>query len=540
MAIRMGMLCLLILIYMKTFPLLNAERTDVLSFVKAIELKNLKPERSPKSQSQYLFQRLLVVDLLVLASFGYLIFPVIIFLSGFVRVEVLVVFVGLLGYGLYRENRKCIFSINFKLAIKELVVQSRIWRGHWALLGFMALIWLLFSSIGGIGYRNFDSGIRSSLLWHLVADSWPLYFEKGYFGNEFGSISEKAYVYYFAYYLPAAVVGKILGWKAANLALFAYSWLGVSLALMLVRVYVRQRGYTITLIVFTGICLFGGMDYVFNRLLGFTSDRSEMWLSPLHYFSHTRNLFWAPQHCLPTWLIIGVILNHRQISPVLIRIFPLACVSMLLWSPLCLIGIAPFILIILKHHWKEWMQWSWANTAACLLFILLTSFIVSNDFSFGMFFAPNIMQDYWVQYCVFVTAEFLILSSIFVFSNPKILKDDILIIALMLLFVIPVLILGRWNDWSIKLSIPPLFVLSIFVIKQIMWLFESKKKHMVIPLFIFAACALTPLEELTYSAKNYRISFEKPPKIRDFGPNYIVWQQLGDRGSFFFRYLARQ
>ena len=156
-----------------------------------------------------------------------------------------------------------------------------------------------------------------------------------------------------------------------------------------------------------------------------------------------------------------------------------------------------------------------------------------------MIYAPNVLDGYWVQYGLFIVAEFLVLSSIFVFANPKIVKDDILLVALISLFAIPIFLLGRWNDWSIKLSIPPLFVLSVFVIKQIIWLIETRKKYILIAVLLFSTCALTPLEELVYSARNYRIAFENPPEIRDFGPNYIVWQQLGDPGSFFFRYLAR-
>ncbi|MBO9613110.1 MAG: hypothetical protein J7619_10470 [Dyadobacter sp.] len=525
---------------MKTFPLFNAERAGVLSFVKKIELENLKPGIFPRNHSRYAYPRLNLIDLLVIASFCYLLFPVAIFVAGFIRVEISVILMALVCCGLYNPIRKATFPANFKIHFENIASEWYIWRGHLVLISLLALVWLSFSSIGGIGYRNFDSGIRSSLLWHLVTGSWPLYFEAGYFGKEFGAISDKAYVYYFAYYLPAAVAGKLLGWKAANLALFAYSWLGASLALMFVRVYVRQRGYAVTLMIFIGICLFGGMDYVCNWLLDLTTDRSEMWLSPLHYFSHTRNLFWAPQHCLPTWLIIGVILNGQQINPVLMRIFPLACVAMLLWSPLCLMGTAPFVLAIFKHHWREWLRWSWVNAMACLLFGLLSAFIVSNDFSFGMNYAPYVIEKYWIQYGLFLVVEILILSSIFILGNYKIARNDILTAAFVSLFIIPVFILGRWNDWSIKLSIPSLFVLSVFAIKQIIWLIENKRKPAFISIFIFAACALTPLEELVYSAKNYRISFEKPPQIRDFGANYIVWQQLGDPESLFFRYLARQ
>jgi len=353
-------------------------------------------------------------------------------------------------------------------------------------------------------------------------------------------VSDKAYVYYFAYYLSAAVVGKLLGWKAANLALFAYSWLGTLLALMLVRIYMRERGYFVTSIVFIGICFFGGMDYVWNSLFRFTADRSEMWLSPLHYFSHTRNLFWSPQHCLPTWLIIGIILNRRQISPLLMRVFPLVAASMLLWSPLCLIGLIPFVLTIVEYYWKEWFGLSLENGLAGFTFLLLAAFIVSNDFSFGIIYAPSKIENFWIKYSLFVLVEFGLMASIFIFSNRGAFKYGALTISLVLLLLIPLIMLGRWNDWCIKLSMPSLFVLSVFVIKHLIWLIINNRRGAMFTGLFFCLCALTSIEELVYSAKNYRISFEIPPEIRDFGPDYIVWQQLGDPGSFFFRYCARE
>lgn len=512
----------------------------MLSFVKTIEFKKAKPEASSGVQTKYVYSCYILVNLLTIISFCYLLLPVIIFIYGFVRTEISLAITGLVCYACYRFFRDALLPADHKIKDRDLLQEWHAWRGHLALMSALALIWLSFSSIGGIGYRNFDSGIRSSLLWHLVTGSWPLYFRSGYFGSEFGALSDKAYVYYFAYYLPAAVVGKLLGWKAANLALFAYSWVGTVLALMLVRTYVQGRGYVVTLMVFMGISLFGGMDYVWNSLFRFTADRSEMWLSPLHYFSHTRNLFWSPHHCLPTWLIIGIILNRRQINPLIMRIFPLAVVSMLLWSPLCLIGLLPFLFAMAKHYWKDWLELSLINTSACFICILLAAFIVSNDFSFRMFYAPNVIDRYWIQYSIFVLVEFGIVSSIFVLSNNKILKHGTVLLLFTLLLIIPIFILGRWNDWCIKLSMPPLFVLSVFMIKQIIWLVGNNKRGAFFSVLIFGAGALTPIEELVYSAKNYRISFETPPEIRDFGPNYIVWQQLGDPDKFFFRYLARR
>ncbi len=525
---------------MRTLPFANVEKARVLSFVGTIEPRRQKKEILSGGRPDDRNPKPFLLNLIVLICFCYLILPVMIFILGFVRIEASGVLIGLTALVCYRSIRSVIASIAFKIQIRNISAEWRFWRWHLLLMGVLTLAWLSFSSIGGIGYRNFDSGIRSSLLWHLVTSSWPLYFPAGYFGDAFGVASDKAYVYYFAYYLPAAIAGKLLGWKVANLVLFTYSWVGVWLALVLVRMYVRQRARMVTLLVFTGICLFGGMDYVFNRLLALTADRSEMWLNPFYYFSHTRNLFWAPQHCLPSWLMTGVVLNRRQVSPSLMRIFPLVTVSLILWSPLCLIGIVPFIFPLIKHYWRGWLRLNPESILTCLVFILLISFIISNDFSFKILFVPYAMADFWRSYSLFILTEFVILS-IVLFLNPyKIGGFNILITALSMLFLIPFFMLGTWNDWSIKLSMPSLFVVSVLLIKQFIHLIESKSKLVWISVLLFGACAFTPLEELIYSAEHYCVSFETPPEIREFGPNYIVWQQLGDPGSFFFRTIARR
>lgn len=524
---------------MRNLPLANVEKARVLSYVGTVGSRNYKRETLTGRRQDDLYPRSFLLNLLVFISFCYLVLPVIIFILGFVRIEISATLAGLATLVCYRSIRNAIASAEFEMQIKSTLPEWRLWRRDLLLMGFLTLIWLSFSSIGGIGYRNFDSGIRSSLLWHLVTGSWPLYFPIGYFGDTFGVVTDKAYVYYFAYYLPAAVAGKLLGWKVANLTLFAYSWLGAWLALMLVRMYLQRPGRMVTLLVFTGICLFGGMDYVFNRLLRFTADRSEMWLNPFYYFSHTRNLFWAPQHCLPSWLMIGVVLNRREVSPLLMRIFPLVTVSMLLWSPLCLIGIVPFLFPITKSYWKDWLRLNPESILTCLVFILLIAFIISNDFAFKLLFAPYFVDNFWEKYGLFILTEFAVLSAT-LFLIPHMKRDfNILIIALSMLFVVPFLMLGMWNDWSIKLSMPSLFVVSVLFTKQTIHLIARKRKIVSISVVLFIASAFTPLEELVYSAGHYRISFETPPEIREFGANYIVWQQLGDPGSFFFRTIGR-
>ncbi|MCE7072879.1 hypothetical protein LZG74_21370 [Dyadobacter sp. CY327] len=408
-------------------------------------------------------------------------------------------------------------------------------------LATLTFVWLLFSSIGGIGYRNFDSGIRSSLLWHLTVDPWPVWFSPAYMGERFGYATDKPYVYYFAYYMPAALVGKVFGWKAANLALFAFSYSGTLLSLLLVAFSQVQKSLLGMFCIFISICFFGGFDYVVNLLFHVTEDRAETWLTPFFYFSNMCNLYWSPQHCIPAWIIIGILLNRRYINPTLNKIMTIAVVSLILWSPLCLLGLMPFFIPHFINHWKQYFSFSLINLSAFIFFCVLILFILSNDFSFPIHFSILIFNDFWKRYLLFILVEFIFILPIIIYRISHFSTDETQFIftAIFSLILIPFIILGTWNDWAIKVCMPSIFILSIFVGKQFILLIKSKSRLLYYAGFLFFLASLTAAEELIFSATHYEISFRFPPELRDFGPGYIVSQQLGKGDSYFFKYLAK-
>ena len=84
-------------------------------------------------------------------------------------------------------------------------------------------LWVFLSGVGGYTFQNWDHHWRNVVLRDLINYPWPVV----YASPESGPI--KMLIYYVGYWLPAALVGKIFGWDAANFALFLWTWLGILL-----------------------------------------------------------------------------------------------------------------------------------------------------------------------------------------------------------------------------------------------------------------------------------------------------------------------
>lgn len=89
----------------------------------------------------------------------------------------------------------------------------------------------LLSGAGGIFFQNWDYRGRNAILHDLIDYDWPVkydYAEQEYEANRIGA--EKGFLsYYFAYWLPAAAIGKIMGFKVANLFLLLWQMLSTIL-----------------------------------------------------------------------------------------------------------------------------------------------------------------------------------------------------------------------------------------------------------------------------------------------------------------------
>ena len=203
--------------------------------------------------------------------------------------------------------------------------------------------WVFFSGIGGFGFQNLDFLARNAVFHDLINYPWPVIYDfsadstlKEMFGNT------GALVYYFAYWLPSALVGKLLGWKIANFVLFIWTLVGVSLCILLITRYIGKASILIVLafVFFSGLDIVGeimvymrefiphaytGIYFPSANYWGFylrytlNNYHLEMWnsgdgFSFLNYNSHTVQFFWVFNQSIPAWLVTLLLLNLNQIK----------------------------------------------------------------------------------------------------------------------------------------------------------------------------------------------------------------------------------
>lgn len=149
--------------------------------------------------------------------------------------------------------------------------------------------------------------------------------------------------YYLSYYVPPVLAAKLLGGAVLPAAVFAWTTLGLYLALAL-AFGGKTRPAASAFLVGCIVLLFSGADIVGTKLTGNALGPAMHfeWWWPLGALCATiTNLFWAPQHAVPALLATFLLLRYPRDS--LAHAGVLAAATAL-WSPFAAIGLAPLLL----------------------------------------------------------------------------------------------------------------------------------------------------------------------------------------------------
>ena len=133
-------------------------------------------------------------------SVSLIIFPVLLFYLGFVN---FIISIPLSILTIY---------LAYKLIKNYSYQEVKYTKKYWIIAGTVILLWLFFSGIGDFSFQNHDFHFRHAILRDLVNYSWPVHYEKYSFS------------YYFSYFLPSALIGKITNYRIANI-FFVYLFL---------------------------------------------------------------------------------------------------------------------------------------------------------------------------------------------------------------------------------------------------------------------------------------------------------------------------
>jgi hypothetical protein len=488
-------------------------------------------------------------------SLFYLMLPIMLFAFGWLKVGYACV-VAVVLFVAFFSSLKGMADVDIAFDIKQINISLAIC--------IVVMLWVAFSGIGGISFQNMDHEIRNAIFRDLVQYPWPVvYHFSGEQSVQALAGHNGALAYYIAYWLPAALAGKLLGWEVANLVLYLWTVLGVLLSMYYLSFYVHKK---LSFLVVVFFIFWSGLDVVglLVRHYQFTlGAHLEWWATYFQYSSNTTTLFWVFNQTIVPWLVVMLMLNQRNNKNILL-LFAL-CVP---YAPLPSIGIIPFVIywalfrrsdsdFAIPHSFTSQRLFSlWEQCRSMLTFqniavplvlgALFSSYFLVNSYIGNRYhglliFVVNSPATFLWCYFLFCVFEFGLYALIVFPANRK---DPLFLITVLSLVFIPWYFAGVNNDFAMRASIPPLIMLLTYVLR---YLFDGHHRVAKLALTLFFVIgSITPFNEIYRSM--IVTSYYYSDRLADHIKTLSGFQLRSDVGpfiaidperSFFFKYLAK-
>lgn len=337
---------------------------------------------------------------------------------------------------------------------------------------------------GGFGVQTSDWAKHNAILKDLIEQPWPVAYATGR--------GDVGLTYYVAYYLPAALVGKLAGWRVANVALFVWTTLGCTLAMLWLVVLSRAPVWRSAgvFVLFSGLDVIGAAAWSSRWTTGsWISDfDAEWWAGHWTYPANVTLIAYAPHQAIGGWLLTGLLVDGLRRYPAR---FPylLAGSLGLLWSPFVAVGLLGCAgLARLADPGRRQVFRASLPDAACVAGLstglVLALYFLSRYWpvdlpepyyppphrlaAAGLAFLPTRLpwREFAADYVVFVLLEFLVLAVVLGAIFRGIPADRRLLPAAAVpLLLLPFLSYGEYNDLVMRVSIPALFVLQLLAVR---------------------------------------------------------------------------
>ncbi|RYX84538.1 hypothetical protein EON83_09305 [bacterium] len=358
-----------------------------------------------------------------------------------------------------------------------------------ALWAFAPLALMCFGSgIGGLGYQSGDWKKHNAVLADLVRFEWPVRYSE--------APDAVHLTYYTAFYLPAALVGKVFGWTAALIAHQAGALVVMGLMAAWLAWLVGPRARWAGVL----FAAFGGLDYLGDKITGLSRGHgfhlkpisNEWWEKPIQwwgYYAHATELFWVPHAALAGWLGCAILL--RGTSPLSkqdgeksdcwrsLSFDLVTCALLPLWNPWAWIGCLPLLAVRVGQQVRSKRKmalWPWVFVVA--LWPMQFGYLMSRvplpagvaggrGYKFT-FMAPAFIRDYgisffssWIAFSLFEFGIFAILS-VLLWRRARITSPlmPFLLASVATLVVLPLFQYGLYND-LLRSVVAPLVVVCL-------------------------------------------------------------------------------
>ena len=388
---------------------------------------------------------------LVLIAYLYMLLPIFIFYLGWLKPIFAMPTIVLIGSGLF-------FLLKSEYKEKEFI---EIHVASLVLIFLIIGIWVYLSGVGGFWPQMQDWHWRNAILRDLIEYTWPVIYPKT--GN--------ALVYYYNYFLPSALFGKIFGWQAANVFLSIYTWLGIIISILLIYKLLHLDTIRKAVVLVLFFTLLQGCELLRGPIKTILDLNG---VAQYQYSSPETLLQWVTNQTIVPWIAVPLFLNKRRINT---YIFLGMCVFST--APLPFIGMFLFLAFdgiyqLFTDYKMRFIAWlktvcSLANICALLgIFTVYALFFLSNtatngssgEGGFGLYIPLSEFQyKNFFELTTFLLYNFAFFALV-ILNTYK--KDHIFWIMTVSLILIPLFQLGTSIDFCMRACIPAQLILIIY------------------------------------------------------------------------------
>ena len=497
-------------------------------------------------------------DALLAATIGYLLLPNALFAAGWLRPG--------WGSAVVLVAAACLVDV-VRRARTDRPPLSRL---TWVVVLGLAAFWTIAGGIGELNGQMSDYTKHNLVFHDLAVEPWPVIYHAP-------DLGDPMLCYYVAYYLPAALVAKLVGLQHAAAASLAWGSAGVVLAFAWVARLGRPDG-PVVLALFTlvdGLCWMPGLAELARRLaLGAGAPAGGWWqtdgfteqfwnLAGVHtrlmFQSEPSLLIWTPQHALGGWLATACVLSVAWEGRSA-RYVALVNAAVVLWSPFVAVGLLPFTIAAAWRRTR--LELSWADAAGALaLAVPVSLYFLSHARQryFGLLARALPDLGAWSRYLLFLSlAVGAVWTAVWLLQRRYALLDAPRWRAFRLagaaLVAATFVYMGKYNDWAMRVSIPSLFVLHLTAATAAaaLWRRRARLAHRL----AFAALLLLTAERtikayvlvplgragdqgIPTTIATARRAVEGLVRLRDGDDAGVATQYLGSTASWFGRHLMK-
>ncbi len=374
-----------------------------------------------------------------------------------------------------------------------------------AVIVLSSFLYAFFCGIGRLWAQSKDYPWRNAIFRDLIFRDWPVMYPK-YKG---------ALVYYIGQWLPTALPGKLaklfgagddIALFAGNIALLIYITAGLSILFLLLFAYFNPGKNGAMILIILSFIFFSGMDIVASiEPLGANNYHLEWWARDYQYSSFTTCMCWVFNQALIPWICMALLLKEKDVSQYIL--IGMACllsgafpfVGFFIYA--ITFGVMMLVTAVRNKKTAEFMKalFSPSNIlSAILVFPFIGTYLLSNAALSGAggLTASNavskvgetvasvstetgsteaetgIGEAIWT-YVKFILLEFGVYA---ILVAGKYKKRPEFYATIIMLMAFPFLRIGYSSDFTMRASIPALFMMYIFCWK---YLFEEKGEILI-------------------------------------------------------------